>query len=223
MNDIIDELRIPVSQGSPLLEKELPTLNQRGFVRAESAMGQWLLLMNEAWKKSKLPMNETVRDYLALMLDRFIVKTDIFDILIGFNYYMMVFGGAGVTRNESLRELADIALLHASIFAERTNYRHYARSHRETIELGVAMYRRLHLLNEKGDDWWARAYKEMSENFFSATMVLRHIGPMPFVDPEKIRKECENAKRLPTEEEAAQMKKAARAFQEKYIDQSANS
>ena len=61
------------------LEGRFKYLQQKGFVRGVTELDQWFILVCDAWKESRMPMNETMRDYLVVMLNRFTKRVDLIE------------------------------------------------------------------------------------------------------------------------------------------------
>jgi len=147
-----------------------------GFVRGMSEQDQWFLLVVEAWKNSKLPMNEYVRDYLATMLNRFMRRADLFHQLSFFDYCQHLLGIQRVDA-PCVQDAADMSLQYVAFFPERGTYRHEPRSIEYSAEIGVGLYRELARQSEGKDDWFSNAYRTMADSFGQAVIVLRSACP----------------------------------------------
>lgn len=147
-------------------------LNKKGFVRGVSAQHQWYLLVNDALIESKLPPNETVRDYLACMLNRFTGRTELLDELASFDYFEHFFGKQEIDAT-SIQDVADMSLQFVALFPERSRYRHLPRSLDYVTELGISLYRQLARDQEGKEDWFSRAYPVMADSFGYAVILLR--------------------------------------------------
>jgi hypothetical protein len=147
-----------------------------GFVRGMSEQDQWFLLVAEAWKNSKLPMNEYIRDYLATMLYRFMRRADLFEKLSFFDYCQHLLGVKKVDA-PCVQDAADMSLQYVAFFPERGRYRHEPRSIGYSAEIGVGLYRELARQAEGKDDWFSNAYRTMADSFGQAVLVLRSACP----------------------------------------------
>ncbi len=158
------------------VESRFECLRSNGFVRAETAMDQWFILVNDAWKESHLPMNEVVRDYLTVMLNRFVGRADLLEQLAEFDHIAYLLGSRKIDSVCS-QDVADMSLQYVAFFSERSRYRHEPRSLEYSSEIGVSLYQQLSYDTEGKDDWFSRAYSEMGKAFGQAVMVLRSINP----------------------------------------------
>lgn len=157
-------------------ELEFERLNALGFVRGSTSQEQFFLLMNSAWEKTGLPMNQTQRDYLAVMINRFVGRHDLFDQLDGFEFCSYLLGLAEVDER-MLHDLADISLLSVAFFPDMSKRRHHMRSLTYSAQLGESLYTRLAKDSAKKDDWFSEAWKLMAKSFGQAVMVLRSAFP----------------------------------------------
>lgn len=182
-------------------EVQFTELNGQGFVRGANALDQCVLLIDEAWHKSKLPDHPNVRAYLATMLHRFMSRTELFEQLAAFDYIKHVLGLSEPVP-ELLQDVADMCLQCVAFFPERSSYRHEPRSLQYVAEMGVGMYGKLARTHAGKDDWFSLAYGEMAKSFGLAVMVLRS-GCSRFVLQQEIRSAvAEGGVRFPTDVEA---------------------
>lgn len=158
------------------LEARYTHLNARGFVRGENELDQWVLLVNEAWKTSRLQENEHVKAYLATMLYRFMKRHDLFDILSGFDFYRHAFGLQKFD-DTRVQDVADMSLQYVAFFPERSTYRHEPRSLEHTANMGVSLYQQLANKVKEKDSWIGQAYQAMSVSYGQAVVVLRSVCP----------------------------------------------
>ncbi len=168
-------------------EASFQTLNEMGFVRAESPEHQWYLLLNEACTKSMVPVDETVRDYLATMLNRFMGRAELFEQLSAFDFYQYVFGVSKIDQ-VCIQDVADMSLQYVAFFPERSLNRHESRSVEYVANLGTSLYKGLAKSSHGKDDWFSRAFRLMSKSFGSAVIVLRSVCPR-FVERQEILRE----------------------------------
>jgi hypothetical protein len=194
------ELRMPIAEGCDLQEEgAFNQLNTCGFVRAGTAKAQWLLLINESWKATQLPLQELVRDYLVLMLDRFTTRTDLLSVMVGLEYYVRTLVNESNRINKAcVQDLADIGIHHVALFPGRLAYRHYPQSVKQTYTLSQTLYAQLSRQNTNQDDWWGKAYAAMSENFFTAVIVLKRISKFLAIEEEELRRMYGEAVRFPS-------------------------
>ncbi len=157
-------------------EKSFHRLNQLGFVRGVTPLDQWYLLVNEGWKNTKMPMNESVRDYLVTMLHRYSGHTNLLQDLSAFNHMAYMFGIFAFEKGAA-QDVADKCLQCAAFFPEMSAYRHEMKSQEYIIEIGQSLYGDLSREAEGKDDWFSTAYKAMSESFVQAMLILRSTCP----------------------------------------------
>ncbi len=157
-------------------ETKFQTLNQMGFVRAETAEYQWYLLVGEACTVSKLTVDETVRDYLATMLCRFTTRPELMEQLAAFDFYQHCLG---ITNIDSvcIHDIADICLQYVALFPERSEHRHEPRSLEYVSNIGTHLYKELAKASQEKDDWFSNAFQLMATSFGLAVMVLRSVLP----------------------------------------------
>jgi hypothetical protein len=191
---------VPVNSFSDVnKENKFSYLNQKGFVRTQTASEQWILLVNDAWSETGFPANELMRDYLSLMLERYMLRNDLYQKLMIFNYIQHLLEGDNIDPL-AMQEIADISLQYVSFVPARSENRHQPRSLRYSTSLGEDLYNRLAVETEDKDDWFSLAYREMSRHFGSAIMILRSIKS-PFQGLELVNSEVT----IPTTLEAKDM------------------
>jgi len=168
---------VPFASDSDVrIESKFPHLRSNGFVRGVTAMDQWFILVGDAWKESRLPMNELMRDYLTTMLDRFTRRADLIEQLSVFDFVPHLLG---LRRIDSvcIQDVADMSLQYVAFFPGRSGYRHEPRSLEYTASIGETLYQQLSRETEGKDDWFSCAYAEMGKAFGQAVMVLRAMNP----------------------------------------------
>ena len=163
---------LPHNEADVKSDAAFAQLNTLGFVRASTTQEQFLILINEAWQKTKLPMNLTLRDYLAVMLNRFLRQRDFLDQLAGFEYCSYLIGHKSIDP-ETLHNLADISLQYVAFFPAMSQRRHQMRSLGYSTQIGESLYKRLAKDSAKKDDWFSEAWQLMASSFGCAVMVLR--------------------------------------------------
>ena len=162
------------SFGDVKAEKNFSCLNKKGFVRTLSATEQWILLVNDAWAYTGFPENELVRDYLSLMLERYMTRADLYQTLSDFNYVQHLLRGDNIDP-DCMQEVADISLQYVSFVPGRSVNRHQPRSLKYSHQFGEGLYGNLSDKMEGKDDWFSKAYREMSNHFGLAAIILRSI------------------------------------------------
>jgi len=216
------ERKLVISAKQDDVEKEacFQTLNEKGFVRADSPEHQWYLLLNEACASSGVYVDNVVKDYLATMLNRFVGRVDLFEQLSAFDFYRHVLG---LTRVDSVcvQDIADISLQYVAFFPERSCNRHEPRSLEYVANVGTSLYRGLAKSSEGKDDWFSGAFKLMAKSFGSAVIVLRSACPR-FIQQQKVLREklhSEEVFNFPTFPEMAKLAPAIRNFDHMYLNE----
>ncbi len=167
---------LPHTEEDVQSETVLAQLNTLGFVRASTPQEQFLILMDDAWQKTKLPMNLTLRDYLAVMLNRFLGRCDLLDQLAGFEYSSYLIGRKSIDP-ATMHDLADISLQYVAFFPGMSQRRHQMRSLEYSTQIGESLYMCLAKDSAKKDDWFSEAWQLMATSFGLAVIVLRSAFP----------------------------------------------
>jgi hypothetical protein len=169
-------IEIVVASGMSEVKKEgqFQYLNEVGFRRTVSAGEQWLLLVNDAWKATNIPPNTIIRDYLAFMLGRYLLRNDLYERLAEFNFFYQLLE-KGRIDPAHMQEFAEISLMYVSFVPGRSSSRREPRKLKYTSELGESLFQQLSLDFEGEDDWFSVAFKEMAQFYGRAVMVLRSV------------------------------------------------
>ncbi|MCF7843675.1 hypothetical protein K9M47_02125 [Candidatus Gracilibacteria bacterium] len=188
---------IVVAKGQENITDEVrfSTLNQRGFVRAETAEYQWYLLVCDACTSTKIPVDEVLRDYLATMLCRFTKRPEFMEQLSAFDFYKHCLGVSEIDE-VCVQDIADICLQYVALFPERSYNRHEPRSLEHVSNMGTHLYFELAKSSKNKDDWFSRAYQVMSKSFGLAVIVLRSVLPR-FILNGEISKSLSDQKSIP--------------------------
>ncbi len=210
-----DKMTILISDDDDVTnEKQFINLNERGFVRGASALDQWYILVNDAWKMTRLPANDLVRDYLVVMLNRFSTRVDLFETLSAFEYCEYVLGVRKID-SPCVQDIADIGLQYVAFFPERSKYRHEPRTLRYSAEVAIGLYNNLARHTAGKDDWYSSAYQSMARSFGQAIMVLRSTCER-FIHNERVHEAL-------TDAEAKRVAQLAVRFDQMYCEQSLSS
>lgn len=169
-------LVVPAESKDVEEEARFQNLNGMGFVRAETAGYQWYLLVNEACEKAKLPIDNSVREYLGAMLTRFMTRPELLTQLADFEFYQRLLGIAK-TSPLCIQEVADICLQYVAFFPELSKYRHQPRTVEHIANMGTSLYHELARDSVGKDDYFSRAFQLMPKSFGRSVMVLRSVCP----------------------------------------------
>ncbi len=190
-------------------------LNERGFVRGASAIDQWFILVNDAWKQANIPMDAHVRDYLVTMLNRFTTRTELFAELKAFEYSAYLLGKQAIDE-PCVQDVADMSLQYVAYFPEQSGHRHEPRTLRYSAEIGISLYERLARQSAGKDDWYSVAYGAMARSFGRAVMVLRS-SCARFLSRERVRRAVErDGHMMLTDGEATRIARQASTFSAMY-------
>ncbi len=193
------------------VESQFKHLHTSGFLRGATAIDQWFLLVGDAWRETRLPMNIIMRDYLATMLHRFTTRTDLLEQLSLFQFVPHLLGNRPID-SVSVQDVADMSLQYVAFFPERSGYRHEPRSLEYSARIGVSLYQELSTEAKGKDDWFSHAYRQMAHAFGQATMVLRAISPN-FAHKQRITDAVKsNGELLPSDIEVAKIRNAYQTF-----------
>ncbi len=154
------------------VDTSVPTLNQIGFVRGKTDRAQYFQLVTDAYRASKLPFNETIRDYLWLVVYRFSKRADMLDKLDAADYLRYVIGIVTIDK-QLMQDVADICLQYIAFFPERTRERREPRSFEYVANTGAALYQRLARESYGKDDVSSKMFQAMESSFMHAALVLR--------------------------------------------------
>lgn len=165
-----------VGCSSVSLDSSFIELRARGFVRGVTALDQWYLLVNEGWRKTGLPRNDVVIDYLVMMLHRFSGRSELFEQLKAFNYAEYLFGKKKVSA-PCVQDIADMCLQFTAFFPESSRSRHEIRSYNYIVDIGTSLYQRMAKDSRDKDDWYSKSFKVMSDSFGLAVVMLRGTCP----------------------------------------------
>lgn len=193
-------------------------LRELGFVRGVTAMDQWFILVGDAWQRTNLPMNTTVRDYLTCMLERFTRRADLMQQLSVFDFVPYLLGMRKVD-SLCVQDVADMSLQYVAFFPGRSSYRHEMRSLEYSASIGVTLYRQLSSEADGKDDWFSHAYIEMAKTFGQAVMVLRAMNPMFGFQPAIDEAAKKRALSFPTDADDSDIRRTWKQFDGMYLEQ----
>ncbi len=157
-------------------EEQFHQLNSLGFVRGDTSMDQWHLLVSETCKHLHIPISDHIRDYITCMLDRFTSRTNLLDELAAFEFIPFLIGKKRVD-TACIQDIADMSLQYVALFPERSKYRHQMRSVHYVASMGEMFYRTLAKKAGNKEGWFNDAYREMANSFGSAVLLLRGLRP----------------------------------------------
>jgi hypothetical protein len=120
---------------------------------------QWHSLVCEAESASNIFLDEELQSYLVFLLMRFLDKPDIAGKILALDYIDSMLS-SGQRKEEKLRDVGDVCLLHAGLFPERAIRKRV--SDQYFIELGCGAYQQLSVVVEHQI---ADVYYRLSQSF----------------------------------------------------------
>ena len=195
-------------------EEKFPHLNNSGFTRANGSRGQWFTMVQNTWNETKLPMNDSVRGYLVMMLERFTNQVDIFDTIVGFVDQINMTPVLNV-RTDSLRHIADTSLLYVAHFPGRLADHNYPGSVNKSIEIGTGIFHELS--NREQSKTWRKWYEQVAQHYSLAVIVLKEMGVITPFAQDELERIYGSSVTFPRDYEASQIKRKSRYFKQKHL------
>ena len=168
-------------------DNKFPVLDETGFIVTQKEsedidvpQGPWLLLVDDAWRRTKWPMNEMIRNYISFILSRYSLQVDLYEKLVAFNYIQYFVLGKKIGY-DMMQEIADICFQYVSFVPRRSLSRREFRSLKYSTELGQSLYDQLVENHEGENNFFSSAHREMSENYDMAVSIMRKLD-LPMQD-----------------------------------------
>ena len=131
----------------------------REFVIHPTSIAQWHSLVCEAEKAAKIYLDEELQSYLVFVLMRFLNQPDIAGKILALDYIESLLS-SGQRKQNQLRDVGDVCLIHAGLFPRRARRKRVSDSY--FIELGSGAY---HHLSELVENQLAELYHRLSLSF----------------------------------------------------------
>ena len=117
----------------------------RQIILHPTSTAQWHALVCEAEKLSNIYLDEELQSYLVFLLMRFLSKPDITDKVLAMDYIESLLI-SGQRRQDRLRDVGDVCLIHAGFFPQRARRKRVSEDY--FIELGSGAYQHLSVVVE---------------------------------------------------------------------------
>ena len=131
----------------------------RQLVIHPTSIAQWHSLICEAECAANIYLDEELQSYLVFLLMRFLSKPDIAGKILALDYIESHMS-SGQHKQNTLRDVGDICLLHAGLFPKRAKRKRVSDSY--FIELGSGAYHHLSVVVE---NQIADLYYRLSQSF----------------------------------------------------------
>jgi len=131
----------------------------RRLVIHPTSTAQWHSLVCEAESAAKIYLDEELQSYLVFLLMRFLSKPDIAGKILALDYIESLLS-SGQRKQDKLRDVGDVCLIHAGLFPKRAKRKRVSDSY--FIELGSGAY---HHLSGVMEHQVAELYYRLSQSF----------------------------------------------------------
>ena len=131
----------------------------RQLVIHPTSTAQWHSLVCEAENAAKIYLDEELQSYLVFLLMRFLSKPDIAGKILALDYIESLLS-SGQRKQNKLRDVGDVCLIHAGLFPKRAKRKRVSDSY--FIELGSGAY---HHLSGVVENQVAELYYRLSQSF----------------------------------------------------------
>ena len=138
----------------------------REFVLHPTSIAQWHSLVCEAENAAKIYLDEELQSYLVFVLMRFLNQPDIAGKILAPDYIESLLS-SGQRKQNQLRDVGDVCLIHAGLFPGRARRKRVSDSY--FVELGSGAY---HHLSEVVENQLAELYHRLSLSFVSIRDLL---------------------------------------------------
>ena len=145
----------------------------RQFVIHPTSTAQWHSLVCDAENAAKIYLDEDLQSYLVFLLMRFLSKPDIAGKILALDYIESLLS-SGQHKQNKLRDVGDVCLIHAGFFPKRCKRKRVSDSY--FVELGSGAY---HHLSEVVENQIAELYYRLSQSFIPIRDLLntmRNLG-----------------------------------------------
>lgn len=138
----------------------------RQLVIHPTSTAQWHSLVCEAESVANIFLDEELQSYLVFLLMRFLSKPDIAGKILALDYIEGLLS-SGQRKQNKLRDVGDVCLIHAGLFPRRAKRKRV--SDKYFIELGSGAYHHLSVVVE---NQVADLYYRLSQSFVSIRDLL---------------------------------------------------
>ena len=134
-------------------------MHMRQFVIHPTSTAQWHSLVCEAESAAKIYLDEELQSYVVFLLMRFLSKPDIAGKILAIDYIESLLS-TGQLKQNKLRDVGDVCLIHAGFFPKRSKRKRVSENY--FIELGSGAY---HHLSEIEENQISELYYRLSQSF----------------------------------------------------------
>ena len=138
----------------------------RRLVLHPTSTAQWHSLVCEAESFANIYLDEELESYLVFLLMRFLSKPDIATKILALDYIESLLS-TGQRKQDKLRDVGDVCLIHAGFFPRRAKRKRVSEHY--FVELGSGAYQQLSVVVESQV---AELYHRLSQSFVSIRDLL---------------------------------------------------
>lgn len=139
----------------------------RRFVLHPTPTAQWHSLVCEAEVASNIYLDEELQSYLVFLLMRYLDKPGMAAKILALDYIDSMLS-TGLRKEEKLRDVGDVCLIHAGLFPDRARRKRVSEQY--FIELGCGAYQQLSVVVE---NQIADLYYRLSRSFLPIRDLLQ--------------------------------------------------
>lgn len=147
-----------------------------------TSTAQWHSLVCEAESASNIYLDEELQSYLVFLLMRFLDKPAMAAKILALDYIESMLS-SGQRKEEKLRDVGDVCLIHAGMFPQRAKRKRV--SEKYFIELGCGAYQQLSVVVEQPI---APLYYRLSQSFLPIRDLLHVMSRLEENSPAENRK-----------------------------------
>ena len=133
---------------------------------------QWYSLVCEAETASNIFLDEELQSYLVFLLMRFLDKPGMAGKIMALDYIESMLS-SGQRKEEKLRDVGDVCLIHAGLFPERAKRKRVSEQY--FIDLGCGAYQQLSVVVE---NQIADLYYRLSQSFLPLRDLLQTMSKL---------------------------------------------
>jgi len=138
----------------------------RQLILHPTSIAQWHSLVCEAETAAQIHLDEELQSYLVFLLMRFLGKPNIVSKILALDYIDSLLS-SGHLKQEKLREVGDVCLIHAGLFPKRARRKRVSEQY--FVELGSGAYQQLSVVVESQV---ADLYYRLSHSFLPLKNLL---------------------------------------------------
>jgi hypothetical protein len=151
----------------------------RQLILHPTSIAQWHSLVCDAENAAQIFLDEELQSYLVFLLMRFLGKPDIAAKILALDYIDSLLS-TGQLKQDKLRDVGDVCLIHAGFFPRRAKHKRVSEQY--FVDLGCGAYQQLSVVVE---NQIADLYYRLSHSFIPMRNLLtamRKLGDRPESD-----------------------------------------